>query len=100
MDFGHANLSAKHGEGWEAKSVESLRSRLPSWGFNSYGCWSDRKVAVGAGLPYTVFVQIHNGWGDSKDPVRDDEQALRERLRQKLEPFSDSFEDPWCIGFF
>jgi hypothetical protein len=103
LDFGKINLFRKFGEDFPAISHELATRRLPSWGFNTIGNWSDGAVWKLAKVPYTIplhyrspRVQITETrlFPDVFSPEFD--KAIRKGLVAKAE-FKD---DPWLLGVF
>ena len=53
--FLSSNLHKKFGEGWSEKSIVNTLKRLPSWGFNTIGAWSDSRL-YGKKSTYTIII--------------------------------------------
>ena len=51
-DFNDANLTLKYGDSWNKSFNAATLKRLSSWGFNSFGNWSDEALARSARVPY------------------------------------------------
>ena len=80
FDFYTANLERKFGADWRRRWREETVARLPAWGFNTIGNWSDPDLSAMHRLPYTVplspegeYAKISSGedwWGPMPDPFR------------------------------
>jgi hypothetical protein len=106
FDFGRANLRRKHGTEWEAASRELAHRRLPSWGFNTIGCWSDTKLVAMRRTPYVDWV-FHaaprlRSWGLIRKPFPDvlDPRFALEFRRRAERRLAATKDDPLCIGYF
>jgi hypothetical protein len=104
--FAAANLLRKHGGQWPTAAARDIRQRLPSWGLNTVGNWSDLALVRGAGIPYCVTVHYaapeiaasKGHWGrfpDVFDPLF--RRQVRAALKQTVGPQAD---DPHCLGVF
>lgn len=109
-DFYQTNLTRKYGEKWENEWARLACVRLPAWGFNTIGNWSDSAVFRLRRVPYTAT--IHLG-GLPRIGPKPEEGKHDYRL---FDYFDDSFpakvaaaiekgvaewrDDPWCIGYF
>ena len=116
FNFYSANLQRKFGAGWyEAWKRESL-ARLPAWGYNTLGNWSDRQLFEAKKLPYTAtvdflpaaskdtkpqFAEVPSGsdyWKRMADPFDLRYSAALDRgIREAALKYRD---DPWCLGYF
>jgi hypothetical protein len=103
LDFGKMNLFRKFGESFAAVSHELAARRLPSWGFNTVGNWSDGNLWRLDKVPYTMPV----GYRCPRIRITDTrtfpdvfspefEPAVRKSVADKAE-FKD---DPWLLGVF
>jgi len=88
----HRNVLAKHGseEAW----MESARSRLEGWGFNTLGGWSNR----GVGLPWFAIMYFGSVWqegtvDDFFSPEFD--RLADETIKNEVKP-----DDKSLIGYF
>jgi hypothetical protein len=108
FNFLAANLERKFGRDYEKPWFDLALRRLPSWGFNTIGNWSDRRLYGNARVPYVVtatiggdHARISSGsdyWGRMHDPfdprfAQDAATAIRGAAARVK-------EDPWCIGYF
>jgi hypothetical protein len=108
FDFYRANLMRKFGLDAEPAWRDVALRRLPSWGFNTIGNWSDRRLYRNGRVPYTATVSIGGDharlssgsdyWGKMHDPfdprfAADVERSLRDTAGLVR-------GDPWCIGYF
>jgi len=102
------NMARKYGADWEKKGEELALRRLPSWGFNTLGNWSDMTIVRRNRIPYTIGValagsgarplggfpwQMGRCW-DVYDPAF---PALVEKSLSGLKTVAVS---PWCVGVF
>ena len=105
FDFYKANLFRKYGEKWIEKATQKSLKRLKSWGFNSFGNWSDHNIYLTTEnrVPYTVPISPNWPKADGKDfefpNVFDPrfEASIKEAI-DKIDP--RSLKDEYCIGFF
>jgi hypothetical protein len=105
-NFSAANALRRHGDGWEDASADLVHRRLRSWGMNTIGNWSDRRVTGLGRTPYATDVWFQSPviegsegyWGQFPDPFHPDFAAnLGGALRGR---HAGQAGDPWCIGFF
>lgn len=108
FDFYQANLRRKYGEDFrDAWQDVSLR-RLPSWGFNTVGNWSDWSFHRNGRVPYVATVGIFGDharvasgsdyWGRMHDPF---DPQFAENAAKAIGPLARSIQgDPWCVGVF
>ncbi|WP_406695536.1 beta-galactosidase [Singulisphaera sp. Ch08] len=107
FDFYQANLARKYGPHFIAEWKATTLRRLPSWGFNTFGNWSDRFTRNGR-IPYVASATIRgdharissgsDDWGKMHDPfdprfAASVESSLREAI-------SEVKGDAWCLGYF
>ena len=110
-NFYTANLERKYGEDWFEEWKETALKRTVSWGFTSFGNWSDPEF-WGEGeenkVPYFAdgwskgnHGTLSNGsdyWGEMPNPY---DPLFRESVRIMAEDIANKVEnDPWCIGVF
>lgn len=77
VDFHQANLQTKYGATWRTDFQNLSLNRLPKWGFNTLGAWSDPAMCRGQ-VPFTVLLQTQGfttrlavpfcPWGSLPDP--------------------------------
>ena len=81
--------------------------RLPAWGINTIGNWSDAAVCALQKSPYVTFLKASappiegstGYWGKFDDVFHPDfKDKLRQRRHRKQ--IAATKEDPWCIGYF
>ena len=116
FNFYSANLQRKYGKDWyEAWKAEAL-ARLPAWGYNTIGNWSDPQLYGARKLPYTVtidpwpaatadkktqFAEVPSGndyWKRMADPFDPRyAEALDRGIREQASRYR---ADPWCLGYF
>ncbi|WP_165228387.1 beta-agarase [Aquisphaera insulae] len=108
FSFYAANLERVYGRDafrpWRERTLE----RLPSWGFNTIGNWSDPRFYKNGKVPYTATANIDGNharvssgsdyWGKMHDPFDPqfalDVKASLARVVPKVKG------DEWCIGYF
>ena len=108
FQFYTANLERKYGRDWEQKWQETTLARLPAWGFNTIGNWSDPRLYEAKRVPYTATLDVEGQFADipsataywrhmadSFDPAF--AAAADESARKATEK---SRNDPWCLGYF
>ncbi len=98
--FTQANLHRKYGSDWAQKIKDITHRRLKSWGMNTLGNWSNPAVMYLRKTPYTVAVEYKSDTVTSRGFPDVFSPSFRENLRQALEEKKESFDDPWCIGYF
>ena len=54
-NYARHNLQIKYGEGWERAWQNRMLTRLPSWGYNTVGGFSDASIPNAHKVPYTWF---------------------------------------------
>ncbi len=110
FSFHQANLLRKYGPTWQATYAALAHRRVKSWGLNTIGVWSDRKIvrSVGARTAYFEIVYTNRGrriagsdgwWQAFPDPF-DPEFASKITDQMKQLQREGITDDPWCIGFF
>lgn len=113
-DFYHTNLRRKYGDSWESEWARLACERLPSWGFNTIGNWSDPSVFRLRRVPYTATIHLSGGLriGPKPPPDKKDhghDHRLPDYFDPKFPTMVDQSvakavaewrDDPWCIGYF
>ncbi len=104
FDFTQANLAKKYGATWRDVIAQRIAKRLQSWGFNTYGLWSDQAIARAGKLPYTQWVYYQSPalqgsfkTGRMVDMWHSQFVPQVERAAGKLDALND---DPWLLGVF
>ncbi|HOW73652.1 MAG TPA: hypothetical protein PKY77_23885 [Phycisphaerae bacterium] len=108
FDFLAANLERKFGREFLAPWLDQALRRLPSWGFNTIGNWSDRRLAEGKRVPYVATTWVGGNhkklasgsdyWDYMHDPFDPRFAAdVAEAIRSQAAKVKD---DPWCLGHF
>ncbi len=106
--FYAANLERKYGPDWQTAWVDMVLRRLPSWGFNTIGNWSDPRLYRNGRVPYVATAQVGGDhatvssgvdfWGRMHDPFdprfAGHADAAVSAVAEKVG------DDPWCVGFF
>ena len=103
-DFAQANLRKKYGPRWRSKMVGRISQRLGSWGFNTYGLWSEPQLARAGTHAYTDWVYYRSPTiigsrrtGELVDMWHDRFATNVRRAASKLTELND---DPWLLGVF
>jgi len=106
--FYEANLIRKYGEDWQQEFKTQALRRLPSWGFNTIGNWSDEALDNNGKVPYVValgvwgdFAHLPSGndyWGLMSDPFDPKFRAAAKASFARRAAACKS--DPWCLGYF
>ena len=105
FDHYAANLQRKYGENAKSIARELAHQRLRSWGLNTIGNWSSTDIYLQRKTPYTATVHVNTPpiegsegyWRQFPDPFA---PTFRTSVRKAITYKKDSFNDPWCIGFF
>jgi hypothetical protein len=103
FDVQRANLVRKYGDGYENDVANLSHDRLRSWGFNSFGNWSDSKIYLMRRTPYVVAIHydaptmIHVRMPDVYHP--DWETSVKQRMERERER-DRTANDAWNIGYF
>jgi hypothetical protein len=97
VDFYGMNLERKWGEEYKTNFVNRTIKRLKSWEMNTIANWSDKNVFEKREIPYTINVNTARSRMliDPFDPAF---QTLIETQLTTL--YSESLNDPWCLGIF
>jgi hypothetical protein len=108
FQFYTANLERKYGSDWWEQWKSITLQRLPAWGFNTIGNWSDPRLYEAKRVPYTAtldvegkFAEVPSGtdyWKRMSDPfdpafAEAADSSARKAVEQRR-------NDPWCIGYF
>jgi hypothetical protein len=109
LNFFRYALKLKYGASYTAEFADTTLKRLPSWGFNTIGNWSQdtiynrRKVPYTATLSTSAAVRLTSQSGAAPASFPDvwnasfSNELVNQFLSAKLNP---SLNDPWCIGYF
>ena len=107
FNFHKHNLAQKYGADWKRAIVESSAARLPAWGVNTIGNWSDAEICALQKVPYVSFLKASappiegssGYWGKFDDVFHPD---FKEKLLQRTtaKPIAVTKDDPCCIGYF
>lgn len=108
FNFYAANLYRKYGADYMNQWMQISLARLPSWGFNTIGNWSDPKFYGNGRVPYVAtgavtgsLPTIPSGsdyWGAMYDPFDKEFPSAAEKSLGSLA--AQVRNDPWCIGYF
>ena len=104
-NFTESNLYLKYGDDWREKNVERIKRRLPSWGINTIGNWSNSEIARAAKIPYVATLNTggrriegsEGYWGKFVDPFAPE---FKESVVKAIERAKYAVDDPYCVGFF
>lgn len=107
-NFAAANAERKYGSTWDTAWLNNALQRLPSWGFNTLGLWSDSRLAASQKMPYVVTSGTggttthvdsgNNVWGPMPDPFDPTFPALVSTNLTNVT--AQAKNDPWCLGYF
>ena len=115
FNFYSANLQRKYGDNWYESWKGATLARLPAWGFNTIGNWSDPQLYAARKMTYTVtidpwpasgdqkaqFAEVASGndyWKRMADPFDPRyAEALDSGIRAQALKYRD---DRWCLGYF
>ncbi len=100
-----SNLLRKYGPDYVEKHNALAHERLASWGMNTIGNWSDRRISSQNRTPYVTTlgasgrqIEGSNGyWGKFPDPFAEE---FRTNIRNAVNQSRDVLVSPWCIGTF
>ncbi|WP_108470671.1 beta-agarase [Rhodanobacter thiooxydans] len=108
FDFYAANLYRVDGKDWLAAWRTRALQRLPAWGFNTLGNWSDDALGQAHRLPYTRSIDIggdyasvssgYDYWGRMPDPF--DPRFVQAAERAVIKASAGVRDDPWLLGYF
>jgi hypothetical protein len=108
FNFLAANLYRKYGENYQKAYFDVSLRRLPSWGFNTIGNWSDRVLYGNGRAPYVAtagvsgdHARLSSGsdyWGKMHDPF--DPRFARSVAEGLADVIARVKDDPWCVGYF
>ncbi|MBI4977631.1 MAG: beta-galactosidase [Spirochaetes bacterium] len=107
FSFHRYNVMRKYGDNWKQKFYDISSARLPSWGINTIANWSTADIYFQRKVPYTATIgtsapsiEGSSGyWGKFKDVFHPDFKAnLKKRVKEAS--FTNTVNDPWCIGYF
>lgn len=108
FDFYQANLFRKYGPDYLRNWREMALKRLPSWGFNTIGNWSDHAFYSNHRLPFVAtgwvsgdFAKVSSGldyWGRMPDPFDARFAAAVDASMKSLA--AQVGNSPWCVGYF
>jgi Beta-galactosidase len=116
FNFYASNLERKYGKDWYEAWKAAALARLPAWGYNTIGNWSDPQLYAAKKVPYTAtvdpwpaasedkkaqFAEVASGndyWKRMADPFDPRyARALEPGIRDSARKYRD---DPWCLGYF
>jgi hypothetical protein len=109
FDFYRANLERRYGQDWYGLWQAMTMARLPAWGFNTIGNWSDRRLFSLKKIPYVGTMNVRGPMQqlahtppfpklriyDTFDP------RFPEAVEQSVRALAlERRDDPWLIGYF
>jgi len=108
FQFYAANLERKYGANWFEEWKATTLRRLPAWGFNTIGNWSDPRLYDAQRVPYTATLEVDGKYATVS--------SGSDYWRHMTDPFDPAFaeaadasarratekrrSDPWCLGYF
>ncbi|XHR28353.1 MAG: hypothetical protein ACFUZC_20840 [Chthoniobacteraceae bacterium] len=98
--YTQANLHRKYGSDWETQFAETTQRRLKSWGMNTLANWSNPRMTAMRRSPYVIAVDFKCDtvtWRHFPDVFS---PTFRKNLRAAFQTRAETFNDPWCIGYF
>ncbi|OGV58334.1 MAG: hypothetical protein A2X45_19080 [Lentisphaerae bacterium GWF2_50_93] len=103
FDFSKINLSRKYGSDWKKVYPDVIHKRLRSWGINTFGNWSDGRIAKMQRTPYTMTFfydakKLRNNGGGFPDVFDPKFQGAVDNAAKNW--LKGTADDPWCIGYF
>lgn len=107
-NFLAANLERKYGRDGQKVFLALALRRLPSWGFNTIGNWSDASLYRNGKAPYVATAGVYGNharlssgsdyWGKMHDPF---DPAFARSVADSLRGVIAQVKgDPWCLGYF
>lgn len=108
FSFQAANLERKFGRNYIEPWMDEALKRLPAWGFNTIGNWSDHRLGERQRVPYVATTWVSGShkrlasgsdyWDYMHDPF-DPQFAVNvgNAVRNQAAKVKD---DPWCLGHF
>ncbi|HCF94307.1 MAG TPA: hypothetical protein DEW46_04540 [Verrucomicrobia bacterium] len=108
FSFYRANLMRKYGADWPERWRRSVYHRLPSWGFNTIGNWSQGDVVEASPIPFVAtasiggdFRLVEGGTGYWSKPKDVFDPGFAEAVGRSLSRAVAAWRDnPLCIGYF
>lgn len=106
-NFQAANLERKYGAGYVEEWRATALARLPAWGFNTIGNWSDtglHRRGVAYVTTTTLFGSYNTvpnaGQGTDRLPDPFDARFATDVYARLLPVLTPAVGDPWCLGHF
>jgi hypothetical protein len=106
-NFQAANLERKYGAGYVEDWRATALARLPAWGFNTIGNWSDtglHRRGVAYVTTTTLFGSYNTvpnaGQGTDRLPDPFDARFATDVYARLLPVLTPAVGDPWCLGHF
>ncbi|MBU2887725.1 beta-galactosidase [Gilvimarinus agarilyticus] len=105
-NFTASNLYQKYGDDWRDDFSRVTHARLRSWGMNTLGVASDRRLTTDGITPYTETVWVPGTrkiaaskgyWGKFHDVF---DPSFKRQLKKALSDRQHTVDDPWLLGFF
>ena len=103
MDFYNRNLKRRYADrpdDWHDAWSEHTVARLRSWGFNTIGNWSDRKLTAQGRMPYTTNISSLAPLCAHLPDVYAPQFAEQVRALVVPEVMHPMLADPMLIGYF
>jgi hypothetical protein len=116
FNFYAANLERKYGAGWYEDWKKSALARLPAWGWNTIGNWSDPQLYDAKKVPYTATIDPWPAVTKDSKPLFAEVPSGNDYWKRMADPFDPRYsaaleggireaalkhrDDPWCLGYF
>lgn len=107
FNFQTANLERKYGASYVEDWRTTTLARIPAWGFNTIGNWSDPTLHR-RGVAYVTTASLwgsyntvpNAGQGTDRLPDPFDPRFATDVNARLLPVLSPALGDPWCLGHF
>lgn len=105
-NFTASNLYQKYGSDWRKEFGQVTHARIRSWGMNTLGVASDRRLTTDGITPYTETVWVRGTkkieaskgyWGKFHDVF---DPSFKRQLKKALSNREHTVDAPWLLGFF
>jgi hypothetical protein len=109
FNFYTANLERKYGKDWYASWQAITLARLPAWGFNTIGNWSDPRLCDMKEIPYVGTLEVHGEMQRISGIPPFADLRIYDTFDPRFAPAVDQSvralalerrDDPWLIGYF
>jgi hypothetical protein len=109
FNFYTANLERKYGKDWYASWQAMTMARLPAWGFNTIGNWSDTKLYSLKKTPYVGTLEVQGDMQRISGMPPFPTLRIYDTFDPRFAPAVDQSvrglaterrNDPWLVGYF